>query len=249
MLMFRRLCLGAVLGLASLVAHQAQAGVIVYDANAALLAHEASPLESDPNFSNFTAGYAIDLNPASFTAFSTSQHTNNWFNSSSRLQGWFRNNNVIVPAVIINTSASAVSSGSVGPIDPGQILLHGGGLGNNGFTPPIYNAVLRFTASLSGEYIISGDWESLDSGTTRNYILKNGVALYNSVANNASFNLKTTLNAGDTIDFLVNDFNGISNDSTGLRTTLTLVPEPSAFAVFGLGALGCAWLTGRRRVA
>ena len=81
----------------------------------------------------------------------------------------------------------------------------------------------------TGNYTITGDWESLHFGETENMILHNGAILFASTADDSNFDLPATLNAGDTIDFLVAEVNGNSGDSTGLRAELklTTVPELS----------------------
>ena len=98
-------------------------------------------------------------------------------------------------------------------------------------------------------YAITGDFESLHFGETKNEVVHNGVALFSSTADNSNFNLTATLAANDHIDFVVNRSSDAYNgDSTGLRASLTLtqaVPEPSTASAMGL--LGIVGFAGNRR--
>ncbi len=203
----------------------------VYNANSAFVANELLPSPPPNSFGGFTAGYMSS--GGVFTAFTSSLHTDSW-GGNSNLQGWAMPSFDIVPAVVVNTSASQTSFGTLSPIDSHQIVLHEGFVGGS-----LHDAVLRFTAVNTGLATIVGDWESLDSqgaptyGRTLNYIRKNGVVL-STISETGSFSLSTFLNTGDTIDFVVNaDNDTYAYDSTGLRATITQVPEPMSFAIWG----------------
>ncbi len=203
---------------------------VIYNANQAFVANELGA-ETNP-FGPFSAGHFDEATPGGFTPFTAAEHTNSW-NGRPEIQGYFINNPSIVPAVVVNTDTVNPVTTSFGAVlDPGQILMHEGGIdSSNAVLEPIHNAILRFTAPTTGSYTIAGDWESLDGGITNNLVLRNGTTLFASTANNSVFNLTPTLTAGDTIDFVVNDFDGISGDSTGLRARVTSVEEPSPLVV------------------
>lgn len=218
----------------------------VYDANAEFKAFElANASPSMSNFGNFSAGYSTT--PGTFTGFLAVDHTNDFLRISANsnpigaLQGWgYPASSSFVPAVVVNTLDVQTSSiSTIGAIDASQILMHGGSVGN---------AVLRFTATMAGTYSVSGDWESLDSGLTNNKILKNGMSLFSDVSDLSTFSLlNISMNVNDTIDFVVDSYSdGINGDSTGLRATITAVPEPTTLALFGLGGIGLA-IAKRRR--
>ncbi len=213
----------------------ASAGIITYDANAAFVAHENGATETNPSFTPFTVGYS-GINGV-FTVFSASDHTNNWSGANPAIQGFHITN--FNPAVVVNTSANTenpYSSQGLASVDPSQIILHPG---NNSTTNE--NAIVRFIAPTAGVYAITGDFESLHFGETKNEVVHNGVALFSSTADNSNFNLTATLAANDHIDFVVNRSSDAYNgDSTGLRASLTLtqaVPEPSTLAMFGMVGL------------
>jgi hypothetical protein len=242
-------CLVALLGALCTVTGSATADVI-YDANAAFVANELnSATELSSTFGPFSVGHADEASPGSFTAFTAAQHTNIFTPSGANpnIQGFFVDNNVDVPGVLVNVSATGQSPCcGISPLDPNQIFMHPSGIGTDGFGAPIHDAIVRFTAVFASLYIIGGDWESLHSGTTNNIVRHNGTDIFSSTDANSVFNLSVNLLAGDAIDFVVNDFNGIGGDSTGLRANLRAVPAPPTTALLALGLLGAAFSRRRR---
>jgi hypothetical protein len=127
---------------------------------------------------------------------------------------------------------------------------------------PGLDSDVRWTAPASGTYLINGSYSALDSTTTHDSILVNGISAFstdiNYVSNKSTtFSLTETLTAGDTIDFAVNCCSGLdqnfNNDSTGLAGTIdlksaTATPEPSTslLLVFGATPLLLLWI--RRRL-
>lgn len=219
---------------------RANAG-IVYNVNDEFQAYElANDGSVNSTFGNFSAGYNSTL--GGFTAFTNAQHTDNWF--SPKIQGWASPITGVVPAVVINTDSVAVNPiGTPVPVSAQQILMHPGEFGDN--------AVLRYTASVAGIYSIYGKWDSLDGGSTVNYVLKTSgittTSLFDSPASSSNFNLVTSLAFGDTIDFVVNYDGNFSADSTGLFANIAPAPEPSMMTLMALGGVGFVALMKRRR--
>ena len=188
-----------------------------YDANAAFKANELSGSDTSSVFGPFSVGYLDPLVPNSFAAFAAGEHTDS-FAGNVTTQGFLTLNNVIVPAAVVNVSSTPFSGFS--GLDAGEILLHPGGRGGDGFAPPLFDGVMRFTAPTSGFYNISGSFRSLDAGITDNRISQNGVSKL-SITDAGNFRLNLQLTAGDVIDFATGSgVDGIGADSTGLRATL-----------------------------
>jgi hypothetical protein len=113
---------------------------------------------------------------------------------------------------------------------------------------PGLDSDVRWTAPASGTYLIKGSYSALDSTTTHDSILVNGISAFSTDINyqlnkSTTFSLTETLTAGDTIDFAVNCCSGadqsFNNDSTGLQGTITAsavaTPEPATLALLGTG--------------
>ena len=217
---------------------------VIYDANQYFAASELG-IEGNP-FGPFSAGHSDESNPGGFALFGSSEHTNSYRDSGqAKIQGYFFDNNASDPAVVVNVDPSNSVTTDYGSIlGANQIMMHPGGIGPDATAPPIHDAILRFTAPTTGSYTITGDWESLHSGSTRNSILHNGIELFSSTADDSLFDLTQFLNTGDTVDFVVNKNHasgwGIGGDSTGLRVSLTTIPEPSTALLLGLGLAGIA---------
>lgn len=186
-----------------------------FDANAAFKLNELGGGETTPSFGPFSVGYAENF--GDFNPFTSAEHTNA-FAGNANTQGFLTLNNVSVPAAVVNVSPSPFSGFS--GLDAGEILLHPGGRGPNGFEAPVFDGVLRFTAPSTGRYIVTGSFRSLDSGVTQNTILHN-TSVLKTISDAGSFNMTVLLQAGDRVDFSVGDFDGIGSDSTGLRATLS----------------------------
>lgn len=136
------------------------------------------------------------------------------------------------PIVEANNTGSTQSCGTV-TVPTDTLDLHpynGAGI----------DADVRWTAPASGTYLINGNFSSLDSTTTADQILLNGLSVFSTNINpgnpSSGFSLTETLTAGSTLDFIVNCCSGSDqsffNDSTGLQGSIdassTTTPEPSS---------------------
>ncbi len=187
-----------------------------YDANAAFTLNELSGTETNSVFGPFSVGYAATF--GDFSAFTAAEHTD-VFAGNANTQGFFTPNNVSVPAAVVNVSPTPFSGFS--GLDAGEILLHPGGRGPNGFADPLFAGVLRFTAPAAGYYTLTGAFRSLDGGITANTILHNATPRA-SIADAGPFNLSMLLAAGDRVDFSVGaGLDNIGADSTGLFASIT----------------------------
>ena len=116
-------------------------------------------------------------------------------------------------------------------------------------------SIVRWTASptTAGTYDVSAVFRADDIGNTDVHVLGgtafNGVLGPNAVTTSVSNHQQVTLAAGQSIDFVVGfgpDRN-YTGDSTGLKATLTSVPEPAFYQASALLALGGAGLLRLRR--
>ena len=190
-----------------------------YDANEAFKANELGGNENTPLFGPFSLGYAENF--GDFTPYSAAEHTNN-FAGNADTQGFLTINNVIVPAAVVNVSTTPFSGFS--GLNAGEILLHPGGRGPNGFAGPLFDSVLRFTAPTTGVYAINGNFRSLDGGITENTLLHNATPLV-TIINEGGFAFSIKLVAGDRIDFSAGPGpDNIGGDSTGLTVSLSVAP-------------------------
>jgi hypothetical protein len=137
-------------------------------------------------------------------------------------------NSDALPWIAVNPSSSTVDYSTL-HVNPGELTLHPGVTG--------HYAVLRFTAPTAGQYDVNSDFFGQDSvgpTTTDVHVLVNGTTTFNGLINDyrttfASFHQIVSLTQGETVDFAVGlGSNGTYfYDSTGLKATITAVPEPS----------------------
>ena len=220
------------------------ADITTYDANEEYVAHQLGPSASNPFFGPFIVG--VSGANGAFTPFSS--RIDNWYHPA--MKGFAELLFDQTPSVVVNTSDDSVTlppGGGIGPIDASQIVLHPGS-----HVDGPENAILRFIAPVAETYSVTGDFESLHFGSTRNIVLHNGTELFSSLADDSSFNLTVELAAEDTIDFVVNRDGLYFGDSTGLRASLIIgaatVPEPSSHVIYGVGILVAGRLGHRRRL-
>lgn len=112
----------------------------------------------------------------------------------------------------------------------------------------LYDYRTTFTSPYAGTITITGRWASDNEGPD---ILLNGVSTGNATVNQfldwTGFTIVGLANAGtNTLDFLVNNDGG----PTGVRVEIfaaEAVPEPASLTLFGMGVVGLACYTRRRR--
>ena len=216
----------AIVCLFGIAGEGAIAALVTYDANQSFVNMELGAGSPSSSFGQFSVGYGIT--PGSFTGFAPAQHTDS-FSGNPNIQGYFVNNPQIVPAVAVNVSGAPTTMVNIGSVlSKDQIYLHPGAVSTaDAEAGPIQNAILRFTAPISGLYNIVGDWAKLHFGTTSDQILVNGVLATPATSGTSSFNFAKQLNANDHVDFVVNPAGVIAGDSTGLRATLTTNVAPT----------------------
>jgi hypothetical protein len=153
-------------------------------------------------------------------------HTDSWA-SAPALQGWYFPNGAIVPSLVVNTTGASVDTGFA-ITGAKQIHMHPGNPSGNASGQPVSAAVLRFTVATGGVHTISGEFQSLNSGTVTVDVLRNGVSILTSGAGSdaTSFFEVVTLTAGDFIDFVVDDAGDIGADSTGLYANIVQGSPP-----------------------
>jgi hypothetical protein len=212
-----------------------------FSVNDAFLDNE-SPNGSEANpFGDYTFGYSLD--PGTTGSFTSAGlvHTDA-FNGTSNAEGYYIQNNVIVPALLINTNVASITFGFGVTLQPNQILMHPGGLGSNGLIGPFASAVIRYTVPTASTYQISAIFASLHPGETDVGVRINGASVYSALDAGTFAGTSFSLNALDMIDFVVGPGNdsSIGSDSTGLFANIvrTAVPVPGSLALLGLGLAG-----------
>ncbi|MGA1839025.1 MAG: hypothetical protein ACMUIU_00220 [bacterium] len=111
---------------------------------------------------------------------------------------------------------------------------------------PSYSAiptVLRFTASRTGTYSITGYFIGLDNATTDVHITANMQQdifsdYINGRADLKGFSISQTLNHGEFVNFVVGSNGNIYSDATGLAATITEIVHTTNIidATYGIGA-------------
>lgn len=144
----------------------------------------------------------------------------------------------LVPAAFY----SPVGGGTSHFVTPGTAALHGGINGEI--------AVASYMVPTTGFYSIAATFGTGDSGAVDDSVSVGGLVLGSSPNEGGAYSFGTVapllITAGTLIDFSVGTAGNYGSDTTPLTATITpqAVPEPSAIAALGLGALG---LLRRRR--
>lgn len=128
-------------------------------------------------------------------------------------------------------------SGNVYGVPPGYLSLHP--------APDTAPSIIRWTApaGVSGEASIIGQFLPGDGAAMQIAVLINNSIAWQAT-DSGSFNLKTNVNPGDTIDFAV--YGGYAFGNTGLTAQITAVPEPSSIIALLGGLTGLVGLRRRR---
>lgn len=221
----------------------AVASAASYDA---VSSYAALPASASP----FSYGY--EVTPGVFVPYDSSTASCAGISGlSCNYSSAFNNSNL--PAVGHNTTGALISTGSV-RIPTDVLFMHPVGL-NSGL--PNGDTVVRFTAPTSSTYSVAGKFEILDvnaSGTDVSIVGGSSSfsqALSGPVFTPANFGFQTHLNAGQTLDFIVDPAGSYFNDSTGLAAVISAVPEPASWAlmIVGFGLVGASIRARRSAVA
>ncbi|HZD94818.1 MAG TPA: LamG-like jellyroll fold domain-containing protein, partial [Candidatus Sulfotelmatobacter sp.] len=149
------------------------------------------------------------------------------------MPGWFRTAQgpvATAPLLVYNNTGISVVSGGLN-IPPETLLLHPGTSGEN--------SVLRFTAPVTGSFLVQGRFYGVDTTTTDVSILLNSTTTL--LAGNINernfgipFTFVRTLNAGDKLDFSVGigSNNNNSLDSTAMQLIITQAGSSATSATF-----------------
>ena len=137
------------------------------------------------------------------------------------------------------TASTATSDGTQGVFPPGTVALFPG-------SPGIAAAfgVSRFTAPQAGSYLLQTAEHAYLHGVSSHdcdfHVLDNGIQIFGQlIPANSGTSYTTTVNllAGDTIDFVVGRGTGNGNfTGVTIQASLNPVPEPTTFALAGLGS-------------
>lgn len=193
---------------------------------------------SNPN-GVWTLGYTSSTLGSTFTAFGAS-------GVSLGLDFWALTTVPDLPGALYNPSGTTNYYGSSAVVEPGQLVLHPGPIGQY--------AVARFTVATAGTYTFNADFIGQDrfvsivdvhvlvnSGPVPVY--SGAISAYHGTASSGVFVM--ALLPGDTIDAAVG-FGSNGNyygDSTGVDFNVSFVPAPGASAMLGVSML----LATRRR--
>ncbi len=192
-------------------------------------------LGSNPNC-EFAYGYTADPNvDSAFSLYGLASADD----PVSGIDRWYRDfpDPDFVPAVVRNRNAGTTTYFSV-QHPPNELNLHPGENGER--------SVVRFTAPVTGDYTIAGQFEGIaGAGTTSDAAIvrrPGGVgsaplfaAPVNGFGTIVPFNIPVTLQAGDVIDFSVGYGSNANygSDSTGLAATISITPTAADVSVSG----------------
>ncbi len=191
---------------------------------------------SNPN-GVWTLGHTSSTLGSAFTPFAAS-------GISLGLDFWALTTTPDLPGALYNPSGATIFYGSSAVVEPGQLVLHPGPIGQY--------AVARFTVATAGTYTFNADFIGQDrfvSIVDVHLLVNNGAAYsgaingYHATASSGVFVM--ALLPGDTIDAAVGFGSNGSyfGDSTGVDFNVSFVPTPGTTAMLGLGGL----LAARRR--
>lgn len=221
---------------AALSATYAQAQV-VYDLQDALAAGQ--PSLTNPtgvfSFGKYTAG----LDPISFVLYS--DFTEDLLGTG--LDAFYTNPSIDPNGLYNDTGSTFSNFGIVLPA------------GEFAMGPDFGPSVVRFTAPVTGYYHVSSDFALVQSGHggAFMYVYHNATQVAANTTQPTFSYVSATdflLSAGDTIDFVVGGpGSGVDTTSLSATATFVAVPEPSVYALLGLGLVVVGVRLSRSRVA
>jgi hypothetical protein len=198
--------------------------------------------------SNWSYGFGVT--GLSFTPYSTFSPSGvcQVGGVTTGLACWNTGNNS-VPEVGINTTGTTLTGGTV-VVPTGVLLLH---------PDTVLDTIVQFTVPVGGAYNISGLFEILDTSPTGiiGLVTLNGTNLFagplagpgasgTSPGGSETFLRSRILQAGDILDFGVNNGGLYLFDSTGLSATISPTPEPVTMFLGGTGLLAFTYAARKR---
>ncbi|MCX6880413.1 MAG: choice-of-anchor D domain-containing protein [Verrucomicrobia bacterium] len=216
---------------------QALAETPAFNINHAFIANEQAAGTQTNSFpgplgGTISVGYTLD--PATPTKWSSAGLVRtDRFNGHANAGGWYYPNGIFVPCIFVNTSAAANDVGLPAKLGAGQIHLHPGNPGADGLGQPASWAVLRYTVGSSGIYVVSGEFQSLNTGRVSVNVFHNGVSILSSGANSDETKFEEVVNlaAGDLVDFGVGSTGSVICASTGLYANIAPAPPTAEIVV------------------
>ena len=209
-------------------------GAETWTAGTALAATEKPDDDGDavnphPAAPAWSYGYRTDIAGTALTLYTAGEHTDNFVGLNDAFEGFHIMNIYSIPSVLVNTDAAAqMLSFGAGPIEPGQIFMHGG---------TTEFSVVRFRVPVTGRYAVSASFRPVHGGDIDAHIVVNGESIFDeslpsgSPATEPVFP-ELTLTVGDSIDFLAGINGSLGGDATAFDatvTSLTTIPiVPSA---------------------
>jgi hypothetical protein len=162
------------------------------------------------------------------------------FSFTPTVGGWIDTANSVIgtPTIYANSGPDPVSFGTV-TVAGNSLAMHPA---PTGFGPGGSRefAVVRWTAPVGGIIAVTGSFLAFDIGATDVHLVLNGNSIFSSIrsgGSNVSFSEPSlTVNAGDTLDFVVGNAGAFEFDTTGLDATI-VIPAPGAAALMGMGGL------------
>ena len=148
--------------------------------------------------------------------YSAADHTNDWYSQSNGfLKGYVHDFGYNVPMVVTNTSPDPAGQNTVygAHVNFAELLVHPGPPGSGG-----HYDIVRWTAPATGTYAINSNWRIAHGAAIVWGVFQDHSSLLasgTSTSTGTGYNASLSLNAGQTLDFIV----GLAGGGFGGATT------------------------------